>query len=182
MPLQNGGNGRRANRAYGLLRTLVVDEEEDVVSNDRAAQSCSILIPAELGLSLAHGSKIVSGIQTFIAKELVNAAVKPIGSASRGKVDYSSVEPAELGRNPVGLDVEFLNRIDNREKHDLSWFWVQSTDSVEQVGLMAEVKLSIGDQRINSIITASSAREMNLKPGQTAAALIKATEVMILRL
>jgi|SRR5271166_475151 len=48
-------------------------------------------------------------------------------------------------------------------------------------GLMAEVKISIGDQQITSIITASSAREMNLKPGQTAAALIKATEVMILR-
>ncbi len=48
-------------------------------------------------------------------------------------------------------------------------------------GLMAEVKLSIGDQQITSIITASSAREMGLKPGQTAAALIKATEVMILR-
>ena len=48
-------------------------------------------------------------------------------------------------------------------------------------GLMAEIKLSIGDQQITSIITASSAREMKLKPGQTAAALIKATEVMILR-
>jgi molybdopterin-binding protein len=46
---------------------------------------------------------------------------------------------------------------------------------------MAEVVISIGDQRITSIITASSAREMGLKPGQTAAALIKATEVMILR-
>jgi|ERR1700674_429172 molybdopterin-binding protein len=54
-------------------------------------------------------------------------------------------------------------------------------DSVRISGLMAEVKLSIGDQQITSIITASSAREMNLKPGQTAAALIKATEVMILR-
>jgi molybdopterin-binding protein len=48
-------------------------------------------------------------------------------------------------------------------------------------GLMAEIKISIGDQQITSIITASSAREMNLKAGQTAAALIKATEVMILR-
>ncbi|MGC1453009.1 MAG: TOBE domain-containing protein [Candidatus Sulfotelmatobacter sp.] len=54
-------------------------------------------------------------------------------------------------------------------------------DSVQISGLMAEVKLSIGDQRITSIITASSAREMKLKRGQTAAALIKATEVMILR-
>jgi molybdopterin-binding protein len=54
-------------------------------------------------------------------------------------------------------------------------------ESVQISGLMAEVKLSIGDQRITSIITASSAREMNLKRGQSAAALIKATEVMILR-
>lgn len=60
----------------------------------------------------------------------------------------------------------------------------QLVGRIEQVrisGLMAEVKLSIGGQHITSIITANSAREMQLKPGQTAAALIKATEVMILR-
>ena len=55
-------------------------------------------------------------------------------------------------------------------------------ESVRISGLMAEVKISIGGQQITSIITASSAREMQLKPGQTAAALIKATEVMILRI
>jgi molybdopterin-binding protein len=54
-------------------------------------------------------------------------------------------------------------------------------DAVRISGLMAEVKISIGGQQITSIITASSAREMQLKRGQTAAALIKATEVMILR-
>jgi molybdopterin-binding protein len=54
-------------------------------------------------------------------------------------------------------------------------------ESVQISGLMAEVRLSIGGQQITSIITARSAREMQLKPGQTAAALIKATEVMILR-
>jgi molybdopterin-binding protein len=48
-------------------------------------------------------------------------------------------------------------------------------------GLMAEIEISIGGQQITSIITSRSAREMQLKPGQTAAALIKATEVMILR-
>jgi molybdopterin-binding protein len=54
-------------------------------------------------------------------------------------------------------------------------------DSVRISGLMAEVKISIGSQQITSIITAASAREMQLKTGQTAAALIKATEVMIIR-
>lgn len=53
--------------------------------------------------------------------------------------------------------------------------------SVRISGLMAEVKISIGGQQITSIITATSAREMQLKKGQTAAALIKATEVMIIR-
>ncbi|HET8826587.1 MAG TPA: TOBE domain-containing protein [Terriglobales bacterium] len=60
----------------------------------------------------------------------------------------------------------------------------QLVGRIEEVrisGLMAEVSMSIGDQRITSIITARSAREMHLTPGQTAAALIKATEVMILR-
>jgi molybdopterin-binding protein len=60
----------------------------------------------------------------------------------------------------------------------------QLVGRIEEVrisGLMAEIVISIGGQRITSIITARSAREMQLKPGQTAAALIKSTEVMILR-
>ncbi len=48
-------------------------------------------------------------------------------------------------------------------------------------GLLAQVTLSIGGQRITSIITADAAREMGLRKGQVAAALIKSTEVMIVR-
>jgi molybdopterin-binding protein len=48
-------------------------------------------------------------------------------------------------------------------------------------GLLARVVLEIGDQRITSIITSDAAREMQLRKGQTAAALMKATEVMIVR-
>lgn len=48
-------------------------------------------------------------------------------------------------------------------------------------GLLAQVKLSIGGQIITAIITAEAAREMRLKVGETAAALIKSTEVMVLR-
>jgi len=61
----------------------------------------------------------------------------------------------------------------------------QLVGRIEEVrisGLMAEIVISIGGQHITSIITARSAREMQLKPGQTAAALIKSTEVMILRI
>jgi molybdopterin-binding protein len=48
-------------------------------------------------------------------------------------------------------------------------------------GLLAQVTMAIGEQHITAIITADAAREMRLKPGERAAALIKSTEVMILR-
>jgi molybdopterin-binding protein len=48
-------------------------------------------------------------------------------------------------------------------------------------GLLAQVRLSIGGQVITSIITADAAREMRLARGETVAALIKSTEVMVLR-
>jgi molybdopterin-binding protein len=48
-------------------------------------------------------------------------------------------------------------------------------------GLLAQVTLRIGEQHITSIITADAARELRLKPGERAAALVKSTEVMILR-
>jgi len=49
-------------------------------------------------------------------------------------------------------------------------------------GLLAQVTLAIGEQHITSIITADAARELRLKVGERAAALIKSTEVMILRI
>ncbi len=52
---------------------------------------------------------------------------------------------------------------------------------VKVEGLLAQIKLSIGGQVITAIITAEAAREMRLKTGETAAALIKSTEVMVLR-
>lgn len=48
-------------------------------------------------------------------------------------------------------------------------------------GLLAQIKISIGGQIINSIITAEAAREMRLEVGQIASALIKSTEVMVIR-
>jgi molybdopterin-binding protein len=47
-------------------------------------------------------------------------------------------------------------------------------------GLLAQITMSIGEQHITSIITADAVRELRLKKGQIAAALIKSTEVMII--
>ena len=49
-------------------------------------------------------------------------------------------------------------------------------------GLLAQVKISVGGQTLTSIITADAARELHLAVGETVAALIKATEVMVLRI
>lgn len=46
-------------------------------------------------------------------------------------------------------------------------------------GLLAKVVLAVGNQRVTAIITADAARDLALKPGDQALALIKATEVMI---
>ena len=48
-------------------------------------------------------------------------------------------------------------------------------------GLMAQVTISIGGQRLTSIITADAVREMRLEKGQIAAALVKSTDVMVMR-
>jgi molybdopterin-binding protein len=48
-------------------------------------------------------------------------------------------------------------------------------------GLLAKVVLAIAGQRVTAIITSDAVKELALKPGDEAFALIKATEVMIAR-
>lgn len=54
--------------------------------------------------------------------------------------------------------------------------------SVRVEGLLAEVVLAVGETHVTAIITASAVRELRLKKGDSAAALIKSTDVMIERL
>lgn len=48
-------------------------------------------------------------------------------------------------------------------------------------GLLAQITLDVGGQLVTSIITSDAARSLDLKKGVTAFALVKATEVMIIR-
>lgn len=59
---------------------------------------------------------------------------------------------------------------------------VGSVVSVRIQGFLAEVVLAIGDANVTAIITAEAVKELRLKKGDTAAALIKSTDVMIERL
>ena len=53
---------------------------------------------------------------------------------------------------------------------------------IQVEGLLAEVVVSIGGGHVTSIITANAVRELQLKKGDSVAALIKSTDVMIERL
>lgn len=53
---------------------------------------------------------------------------------------------------------------------------------VQVDGLMAKVVVGVGKQQITSIITADAVRELELKRGDSVAALVKSTDVMIERL
>jgi len=71
---------------------------------------------------------------------------------------------------PVGLDA-----ISGRNK------LFGSITGLRYEGLLVQVTIDVGGQEITSIITSDAARAMGLKNGVPVYALIKATEVMVIR-
>jgi molybdopterin-binding protein len=54
-------------------------------------------------------------------------------------------------------------------------------DEVRIDGLLAQVRMRVGDQSLTAVITADAARALRLRRGDEALAIIKSTEVMIAR-
>jgi len=54
-------------------------------------------------------------------------------------------------------------------------------DEVRVEGLLAQVRLRIGDQTLTAVITRDAVEELKLKRGDEALAIVKSTEVMIAR-
>ena len=54
-------------------------------------------------------------------------------------------------------------------------------EEVRTAGLLAQVRLRIGDQLLTAVITRDAVDELKLRRGQPALAVIKATEVMVAR-
>lgn len=54
-------------------------------------------------------------------------------------------------------------------------------DEIRVDGLLAQVRLRIGDQRLTAVITRDAVDELKLRRGDTALAIIKSTEVMVAR-
>lgn len=86
---------------------------------------------------------------------------------SRSKL-MASRSPSPDTPDPMGaLEISARNRLRGRIL------------SVAADGVMAEVRIQIGDQEIVSIITRSSAERLQLGVGDTVYAVVKSTEVMI---
>jgi molybdopterin-binding protein len=54
-------------------------------------------------------------------------------------------------------------------------------DEVRVDGLLAQVRLRVGDQSLTAVITADAVRALKLRRGDDAIAIVKSTEVMIAR-
>jgi molybdopterin-binding protein len=52
-------------------------------------------------------------------------------------------------------------------------------DEVRVDGLLAQVRLRVGDQNLTAVITADAVRALKLRRGDDALAIVKSTEVMI---
>jgi len=83
--------------------------------------------------------------------------------------------PKKLERGSIGTRRGNFRRISGRNQ------LIGRVLEVKYSGLLAQIRLAIGEQHITAIITADAAKEMRLKVGELAAALVKSTEVMILR-
>jgi molybdopterin-binding protein len=79
--------------------------------------------------------------------------------------------PAKRKTAPPGLIVALSGR--NRLRGFI--------EEVRVDGLLAQVRLRIGDQMLTAVITGDAVQELKLRRGDTALAIIKSTEVMIAR-
>lgn len=134
--------------------------------------SGSLLTPRDAALQLGVSFPT---IKQWIYKKKVRSVRTPGGHHRVPQAEVDRLLFRVRGKTATERE-DAIRRVSGRNQ------LVGRIEKVQVSGLMAEVRMSIGGQQITSIITARSAREMNLKPGQTAAALIKATEVMILRI
>lgn len=82
---------------------------------------------------------------------------------------------ALLRRTPNGQPAPEPHRIDLSARNQLRG--VVTDVTVE--GLMAEVRVGIGDQELVAVITRSAAERLRLRPGDAVYAVVKSTEVMI---
>ncbi len=128
------------------------------------------LTPAEAAKLLGVSYQTV---KQWIYKKRIRSVRTPGGHhripASEIRRLGASVAPARTAQ-PVAMDA-----ISGRNK------LLGTVTRIRESGLLAEVTLEVAGQTLTAIITKAAVRQLGLKTGSPAYALIKATEVMLIR-
>jgi len=139
---------------------------------DKRGRPPKLLTPREASEVLRVGYTTLK--QWIYAKKL--RTVKTPGGHHRiPESEIDRLLPRKAEKGSVETRRKYFRRISGRNQ------LVGRITDIRIDGLLAQVTISIAGQRINSIITSDAAREMRLQRGQIVAALIKSTEVMIIR-
>ena len=114
-------------------------------------------------------------LKQWIYHKKIQTAKTPGGHHRVPESEIDRLIPKKLERGDVASRRNNFRKISGRNQ------LIGRVVSLKYAGLLAQVTLAVGEQHITSIITADAAKELRLKVGERAAALIKSTEVMILR-
>jgi molybdopterin-binding protein len=114
-------------------------------------------------------------LKQWIYNKKIKTAKTPGGHHRVPESEIDRLFPKNLVRGDIATRRGNFRKISGRNQ------LIGRVVALKFSGLLAQVTLSIGEQHITSIITADAAKELRLKVGERAAALIKSTEVMILR-
>jgi molybdopterin-binding protein len=114
-------------------------------------------------------------LKQWIYSKKIKTAKTPGGHHRVPESEIDRMIPKRLERGDIATRRGNFRKISGRNQ------LIGRVVELKFSGLLAQVTLSFGQQHITSIITADAAKEMRLKVGERAAALIKSTEVMILR-
>jgi molybdopterin-binding protein len=114
-------------------------------------------------------------LKQWIYRGKIKTVKTPGGHHRVPESEIDRMIPKKLDRGDIAMRRGNFRKISGRNQ------LIGRVISLKYSGLLAQVTMAIGEQHITAIITADAAKEMRLKPGERAAALIKSTEVMILR-
>ena len=141
------------------------------IESDRGARVEALFSPRDAAVQLQISYPT---IKQWIYRNKLRAVKTPGGHYRIPQAEIDRLLYRARGHNEDERRVSYT-RISGRNQ------LVGRIVDVRVSGLVAQVTISVGGQLITSLITSGAVREMKLKKGQTAAALIKATEVMIIR-
>ena len=110
---------RHEHPADFLPEAVVVGKKEGAVLDDRTADGPAelVLLERRLGLPGTIGEEVVR-IKAVVAQEAVGHAVEGVAARLGDHVDLSARVASLLGRVEIGLDLEFLDRLDVGTHHD----------------------------------------------------------------